>query len=771
MRQDLALEQTGGRSRPRRHLRALPAADLAFPGPDALTGSRVRHPGPRTEQVERSVLIERLAATEARLILVEAPAGYGKTTLVAQWRASMPRARSFAGVSLGQGDNEPRTLWWHITHALLRACPELDADPILRHLRVSSPDITGTVIPLLVNELAARTAPAVLVLDDYHSVTEPDCHEQVTFLLNHLPASVQVVLVTRADPPLPLPRWRANGEMAEFRANDLRFTEAEADLAVRAVSGLQLSGSDLARLVERTEGWPTGLDLAARSLRGRRSPADFVRQFTGASPVITDFMAEEVLSRQPAAIRRFLIRTSILTRFCAPLCDAVTESADGAEILAILERENAFVVPLDETRQWFRYHHLFAQVLRHLLDQAEPGIVTELHQRASEWYRRSGPVSVAIDYAIAADDRAGAIDLIATHWYAQAASGQAASVRGWVSRLGERAIGADPVAAHCAAWSAAVYGDRESVRRWLPVVAASTRPGPLPDGMHSFESSAALLQGFCGFDGLESMSTSAGRAAELEGNASSPWFEAARTAFGFSRYLSGDPAGAEGPLLEAVAGDVRLPQMRLLSLSALSLTAGELGQPERAHHYVGLAFSLMISRKLSQTPTASLAFAAAGAAHAGLGRPHEARKDLDHALRLRRQVPGISVWATIDIMLRLAMTLVDAADRSSAAALAEQARLLLAASPGEARALRARLDHLERRLDGGPGALGLPDALTERELVVLQLLRSALPLREIAAGLGLSVNTIKAQVQSIYRKLGVSARCDAVARGREAGVL
>jgi LuxR family transcriptional regulator, maltose regulon positive regulatory protein len=736
-----------------------------------LSGTEFGYPVPRLRCVERSALVERLTATGTRFILIAAPAGYGKTTLVAQWRARLSGARSFAGISLGPADNKPRTLWRHITQALLRACPGFGAERILGQLRAISPDITGTVIPLLVNELAALTVPAVLVLDDYDAVSEPECHDQVTFLLNHLPAPVQAALVTRAGPPLPLARWRANGELAEFRVNELRFTESEAALLVRAVSGLKLRGSGLARLAELTEGWPAGLSLAARSLRGQRSPAAFVRRFTGADPVIAGFMAEEVLNRQPPAIRRFLARTSILTQFCAPLCDAVTESAGAAEVLATLERANAFIIPLDETRQWFRYHHLFAQALRHQLDQTEPGIVPVLHRRASEWYRRSGSVAEAIDHAIAGDDDAGAIGLIAANWHARVASGQSATVRGWVRKLDERTIGAEPLAAHCAAWSAAMSGDQESVRRWLPVMAASAREGPLPDGMRSLESSGALLRGFCGFDGLESMSAWAGRAAELESDVSSPWFGAARCALGLSRYLSGDPAGAEVPLLEAVEGEIRLPQAHLLSLSALSLTAGDMDQPGRAHDGADRALSFMISTNLSQTLPASLAYAAAGAAQAGLGRPHEARGELEHALALRREIPGSNAWATIDIMLRLATVLADVADRSSAAALAAEAGLLLADSPGEARALRDRLHQLEQRLEGCSRAQRLADPLTEREVAVLRLLPRALSLREIAVGLGVSVNTIKAQVQSIYRKLGVSARGDAVAHAREAGVL
>ena len=749
MRHNLARASPGGPSRPGRSLRAVPAGGW----------------------VERSALVERLTATEAKLILIEAPAGYGKTILAAQWRAHTVQARPFAWLSLDEDDDEPRKLWRHITHALLRACPELDAEQILCHLRGSSPDITGAAIPSLVNELAGLAVPPVLVLDDYHSITEPRGHEQMTLLLHHLPASVQVVLVTRADPPLPLARWRATGELAEFRAHDLRFTAVEARPVVSVLSGVELSESDLATLVERTEGWPTGLYLAAVALRGHRSPAAFVRQFSGASAFIAGFLAEEMLGRQPAAIRRFLERTAILDRFCAPLCDAVTGSADAAEMLATLERENAFIVPLDQSRQWFRYHHLLAQALRDQLGRTEPGLVPVLHRRASAWYRRSGLADGTIDHTIAAGDRAGAIDLIASYWHPYVASGRTATVRGWVRGLGDRAIDADPVAAHCAAWSAAASGDQELVRRWLPVMAASARPGPLPDGMQSLESSVALLQGLCGFDGLEQMRRSAEWAAELESDASQPWYALARTVLGFSRYLSGDSAGAEKPLLEAVASAPLTPVIHLLSLSALSLTLSELGQLTRAQHEADLAISLMRSSNLGRTPPASLAHAAAGAAHAGLGRLPEARSELEHALQARRQLPGISAWATIDIMLLLTTVLIDLGDRSSAAVLAGEVSLLLATAPDDAHPLRARLERLERRLEGRSPAPVLAYPLTEREVTVLRLLRSALSRREIAAALNLSENTIKTQVKSIYGKLGVSARGDAIARGQQLGIL
>ena len=217
------------------------------------------------------------------------------------------------------------------------------------------------------------------------------------------------------------------------------------------------------------------------------SPGAFVRQFAGDNRFVVDFLAEEVLSRQPDEIKQFLVRTSILARFCAPLCDAVTGSGGAADIIEVLERENLFLVPLDDNRQWYRYHHLFAQLLRSQLARTDPGIVAALHERASAWHRRSGSIQEAVSHALAADDVAGAVDLIVRDWYAYADAGRVATVRGLLRLLGDDRIAASPVAAHCAAWIAAFSGDQESVLRWLPVAEAGRHAGPLPDGMRSLQ--------------------------------------------------------------------------------------------------------------------------------------------------------------------------------------------------------------------------------------------------------------------------------------------
>ena len=291
---------------------------------------------------------------------------------------------------------------------------------------MQAPEFTATVLPSLVNALTALGGPVVLVLDDYHVITERACHQQLNFLLAHLPSSVQLVLTTRVNPPLRLGRLRAAGQLLDIRPSQLRLAPAHVAALVHAVSGVELIGSDLADLVARTEGWPAGVYLAALSLRGHPSPHEFIGQFSGDNRFIGDFLAEEVLSRQPPEVRQFLVRTSVLGRFCAPLGAAVSGVANPAEILDLLERDNLFIVPLDETRQWFRYHHLFRQVLRSHLARAEPDLVPALHEAASAWHQLHGSADEAICHAMACGDFRLAIDLIADYWFGYVSSGQVA---------------------------------------------------------------------------------------------------------------------------------------------------------------------------------------------------------------------------------------------------------------------------------------------------------------------------------------------------------
>jgi LuxR family maltose regulon positive regulatory protein len=753
----------------KRGLRAVPAVTSRAP-PDVPMETKLHAPSVRKEWVERRELVSVLAGADAKLVLVEAPAASGKTTLVAQWRASTSEDRPFAWVSLDHGDDDLGRLWWYLVHALQRACPGFGGDEILRALRVQLPDITDNLMPILVNELAALQTPVVIVLDDYHVIKERSCHEQTAFLLLHLPPSVTLVIITRADPPLPLARLRAAGEMVEIRMRELRFAPEDAAVLVRDVSGVELSEPDLAVLLERTEGWPGGLYLAALSLRGHPSPSAFIGQFTGDNRFIVDFLAEEVLSRQPGDIRQFLARTAILDRFCAPLCDAVVGSANSAEIIDVLDRENLFLVPLDDNRQWYRYHHLFAQVLRSQLARTEPDIGPILYERASAWHRLSGSKDEAIRYALAADDIAGAVDLIARHWLAYVDSGRAGTVRAWLRSLGDDQIAAHPLAAHSAAWVAALFGDRESVRRWVPVVTAGTHDGPLPDGMRSLEFSAVLLGTF-GFDGIRTMRESAARAVALERDPTSPWYALAMTVLGFSLYLSGAPGAAEA-LSQAIAHEGAVPLVRIMALSAASIVATEEGRLAQAKELASAARHVADDGDLGHAPQNSLAYVATGAVHALEGRLEEARSQFRRALRSREQWPGLSPWPTLETLLRLASLLLDLGDRRGAGGLLDEAREILTSLPDGAEAQLTRLEWLERRIATRQSrVISLADPLTEREIAVLRLLGGTLSLREIGQELHLSQNTIKTHTQAIYRKLGVSTRHGAVGKGREIGVL
>lgn len=728
-------------------------------------------PSTRSEWVPRAALVQRLAAVgEAKLVLVDAPAGFGKTTLVVQWRASPVEHRPFAWLSLDPGDDDPGRLCWHVVSALHRASPGLGGEDILRELRAPAPDLAGTVLPMLINALAALPGQVVLVLDGYHLIREPACHEQIAALLAHLPPSLLLVVITRSDPPLPLARLRAAGDLVEIRMRELRFTAPDTAAFIQGLSGVELSEPDLASLVERTEGWPAGIYLAALSLRRHPSPIDFVRGFTGDNRFIADFLAEEVLSRQPAEIRQFLTRTALLDRFSAPLCDAVTGQDNAAEIIGVLERENLFVVPLDEVRQWFRYHRLFAQVLRTELVTAEPALVPALHKRAAAWHQASGSVGEAVQHSLVAGDADGAIALIARHWYAYLNDGRSAVVRGWLDSLTAQQIAASPVAAHCAAWVAALSGRPEPVRRWLPVIEAGPHPGPLPDGIGSLRASAALLRAVYGFEGLQVMRESAAAAAGLETRPGTAWYALARATYGFSRYLTGDIEAAVGPLEEAAASAASSTLTGVLACATLALADVELGQPARARDLAAMARRGALRAGLSQAPHSALAYIASGAVYSAEGRLKEARSEFRHAARFRRTVPGINPWIMLEALLRLAQVLLDLDDAAGAREVSSEAAGLLDMFPDGAEFLQGRLGPLKRQLAPARRA-ACADPLTEREIAVLRLLRGTLSLREIGQELFVSPNTVKTHAQAVYRKLGVSTRHDAIRRGRELGIL
>jgi LuxR family maltose regulon positive regulatory protein len=727
----------------------------------------------RPEWVKRAGLVEYLTGRAAKLILVEAPAGFGKSILVAQWRASLGEGRKFAWVTVDSRDNDPVRLWWHIVRSLQRASPALSAQDLIGPLRMQTTDLKESLLPALVNALATLPDPVVLVLDDYHVITDSADHEQLAFLLLNLPPTLQVVLITRADPPLPIGRLRAAGELVEIGMKELRFAATQADLLVEAVCGARLDEADIAVLVERTEGWPAGIYLAALSLRGQPEPSRFVRQFTGGNRFVVEFIAEEVLGRQPYHIQQFLRRTAILDRFTSSLCDEVAGSSNAAAIIATLESENLFLVALDDDRHWYRYHQLFRDVLMSWLIETEPGIVPSLHVRASGWHRRRGSVEEAITHALGAGDNTAAVDVIASSWPGCVDSGQTVVFRAAMDQLGADRILASPVAAHCAAWCAAVSGELSSLRRWLSVIEAvieaGEHEGRLPDGMRSLRSSAALLRGVHGFDGIQDMRESAAIAVDLETDPASPWYALARTALGAARYVSGEPEASFAVLSHAMRGNMSIGLVRMLVCSVAALVATERGRPGLARELVSTARGIADDSDLGVTPYSTPVYTASGAIAMQLGQFADARDDFERALSNRSRWFGIIPWSTVDAMLRLAQVLQELGDPAAAIGLQGEAEDMLVSLPDGAEAeLLFRGEQIKTRVTSRPELQQPTESLTEREQEVLRLLRSTLSLRQIGLELFLSANTVKTHVRAIYRKLGVSTRQEAVERGREA---
>src|SRR5712691_7540433 len=379
-------------------------------------GTKLNPPAGARRRVAREAILERLVWDEPRrLTLIDAPAGWGKTTVLAEWAADAREQRPFAWFAVDRADNDPVRFWGYAIEALRTLEPSLGSAS-LAALGVSGTNPVDVVLPPLINELAGLDRRVVLVLEDYHLIQSPDVHVGVSFLIEHLPATLELAIATRLDPPLPLPRLRARGEMLELRTAELRFDQEEAEELLRAALGEALDDADVERLVMRTEGWASGLYLAALSLAGRDDASAFIEAFAGDDRQIVDYLGGEVLDGLDAETRGFLLRTSILERLSGPLCDHLLEAGDSARRLLEIERANLFLVPLDARREWYRYHHLFGDLLRHELERSGPETVRGLHRRAVEWLGVNGAVDEAIRHALAAGDDEDAARLVIEMW-------------------------------------------------------------------------------------------------------------------------------------------------------------------------------------------------------------------------------------------------------------------------------------------------------------------------------------------------------------------
>jgi LuxR family maltose regulon positive regulatory protein len=730
--------------------------------------TKLQPPRMRDGLVSRQRLVDRLrSGRRNKLTLVCAPAGYGKTTLLGQWDAEDRATTPFVWLSLDEADADPVTLWNQIIVGLRLVYPPAGAASA-DALTAGPAAIAPVVVPLLINELV--DAPElVVILEDWHLLRNPLCDETMRVFVEHSPPAVHVVISSRADPGLPLARLRAHGDLAELRAEQLRLSVDESrELFERA--DVTLETEDVERLTGRTEGWVAGLHLASIALREQSDTSAFVEAFSGDSRHVVDFLAEDVLAAVPAAMRTFLVRTSILESLSASLCDAVLDRSDSASVLSDIDHANLFLVSVDATRHVYRYHQLFKSMLREELELVEPALVPSLHARASAWFEEHGYLEASIDHAIASRDAARASDLVTLHAREYWSSGRTATLLRWLDALSWPEAVDDP---QLAVIRAAVFGlagrPAEELERWLEVAERGVRPGPMANGVHSLESGIALVRSIYLTRGLEAASESALRALELE-PADSVWRRQALAALGQALYLLGHsdrarPALEEARRLPDAPGQAPGAALVLAYLAFLELDADRAAPAER----LALdAVALLEGRHITGGPALANPLLALGGAYMSGPDAHGAVAHLERAAALTAPLKP-NYWS-VHALLRLA----DARHRLGAAAEArealETARAELEALPdagmlGPLLVAKEDVLHGRRRREGFLG-----EELSESELRVLRLLVEGRSLREVARDLFLSLNTVKTHRRTIYRKLGANTREEAIERAAELGI-
>jgi LuxR family maltose regulon positive regulatory protein len=657
---------------------------------------------------------------------------------------------------------------------LRRVVPEEEgfgAD-ILVGMSAGGQGIVEAILPTLINALAELPQRVVLVLDDYQFVTGEDSHESVSFFVEHLPENVHLIISSRSDPSLPLGRLRARGEMNEIRTEQLAFSEEEAACLLNEKMGLGIGPDDLSVLLERTEGWPAGLYLASLSLQNKEDKHAFIESFSGSNLYIVGLLGEEVLASLPEDVRRFLLETSVLRRLTGPLCDAVTGRKGSAKLLRELAGSNLFVVSLDEQGEWYRYHQLLSELLLYELRASQPELVLTLRGRAAAWLEGEGYVEGAIRQATEAGDHGRVGLLIARHWYEYAVIGHYATLQRWLASLSEEKIARDAALCLVEAWLCALAGRREDCEEFLVLAEGVPHEGPLPDGTASLESGVATLRAVFGFGGIEDMIEAARSAEALGIDRTSPQAPLVQLGLGISWYFSGDVARARRALergLRLIDGGH--PIVRIGMLSCLSFAAGDEGHPEEVESLAREARALVDKFRLQAIPQSTWAPIALGRALAGRGRPEEAQEELERAYSARRRLPGLSPWPMLVMLLALAQARTARGDRAGARAMLAEARAILETYP-DAGMFPELLERQERKLRARKPREGLLDKeLTESELDVLRLLGGDLSTRQMAQRLYVAPSTVRTQVKSIYRKLGVSSRGEAVEEAHAKGLI
>jgi LuxR family maltose regulon positive regulatory protein len=737
--------------------------------PFELVVSKLRRPSGRPGTVRRSLLIERLARGDPRpVVRVVASAGYGKTTLLAQWAERSDKA--FAWVSLDERDNDPRVLLTYVAEALNAVEPI--GQRVFDALASSGSSVPDAIVPALGFGFSSMTSPVVLVLDNVHVLYDPDCLVALSVLADHVPAGSRLVLAGRDALPLRIAQLRAGSRILEIGPRDLALTHEEASSLLHN-AGVSVSEDDVAELQWQAEGWPAGLYLAALRLKEGGQVATEVDAFRGDDRLVSEYMESEFLARLSSRQRVFLTRTAVLERLCGPLCEDVLDQPGAAATLAYLVRSNALLVPLDSQAEWYRYHHLFRDMLLAELRRREPELIPVLRRRAAGWCARNGLPEEAMEYTIAAGDVDMAAALVGQLGVRAYRQGKAAAVQRWLRWLEDRGeTEGHPMVAVLAGLLSTATGRAAEAERWADVVDRWQYGEASGPGDPAAEAWAALLRAVLCQHGVKQMRADADEAARLFAAESVPE-PAAALMQGVARVLSGDLDGGDASLGDAasVAEVTGAPGVAAVALCERSLVAMARGEWDRAHVLAGRARTVLRQAGIEEYYATPLICAVHARIALHRGDSSTARQELVSAQHLRPLLTYAQPHFAVQARIELARAHLALSDPAGAWTLMREVDELLRCRPdlgnlvGEAEAFRARLSE-----EHGPGVPGI-SALTAAELRVLPMLPSHLSFPQIAAEMFLSPHTVKSEAISIYRKLGVSSRAQAVARSRELGLL
>ena len=722
---------------------------------------KIRPVRPGAGLVHRERLVRRLLdARDVPVVLVVAPAGYGKTTVLSQWAER--DERPFAWVSLDPDDNDPKTLLSAIALALDAVEPI--GWEVFEALTSERPDAASVALQRLARSLGRLEVPVVLALDNLHVLRTRESRRVVTATCQASGAGLQLALASRSDPVLPVGRLRAHGSALELRAADLAMTRSEASMLLH-LAGIELAPEQALALARRTEGWPAGLRLAALSLReqGRHRPdAD---EFAGDDRFVAEYVREELLSALPPAQLEFLIRTSVLERLSAPLCDAVLDRHDSAEMLERLAHSNVLLAPVDRRDSSYRYHELFAAVLRAELRRLEPGRDDQLHRRASAWWAAQGEADPAIGHAIDGHDVGRSGSLLWDAALGRAARGQDAVIWSWLERFTDDERARTPLLALAAAGTSLMAGNLYEAERWTALAAGA------PDDTDTVRAGVALMRAGIARGGLAEMGEDAARADELI-DESSPWRPLCRLLQGVALQLTGEPDEALERLQEgAHRAAVSAPMVQALCLAQLALLAAGQGDLERWETLAERATAQVRRSGLEACPMVALPMAVSAELRARRGQVTDAASEIRGALGLFAEIVDPSPWYEAECRIVVARAAMRVHGPAAAAGLLEKAGRALDRIP-DGPVLRGWLDEAIAEVHLAQSSTADADwSLTTAELRVLRFLPSHLSFREIADRLYVSPNTVKTHVRGIYRKLGVTSRGKAVDRARGAGLV